>query len=77
MEETQMPSTTVSLSATTDPELCQGHGRCYRLAPAVFEADERGWGRVKLPIVGPEFAAAAQKAAKLCPELAVRVEPAS
>jgi ferredoxin len=25
-----------------DERRCQGHGRCYDLAPDVFEADERG-----------------------------------
>ncbi|MEV0617773.1 ferredoxin [Nonomuraea sp. NPDC050404] len=29
-----------------DPERCQGHGRCYDLAPGVFTADDEGYGQV-------------------------------
>ena len=27
-------------------ERCQGHGRCYDLAPGLFGADEEGYGQV-------------------------------
>jgi ferredoxin len=27
-----------------DQEICQGHGRCYSLAPELFEPDEIGNG---------------------------------
>ena len=27
-----------------DPDKCQGHGRCYDLAPEVFTDDEEGYG---------------------------------
>lgn len=27
---------------SVDPDLCTGHGRCYSLAPDVFDADEVG-----------------------------------
>src|ERR1700678_1734895 len=29
-----------------DPERCQGHGRCYDLAPDLFGADDEGYGQV-------------------------------
>jgi ferredoxin len=29
-----------------DGELCQGHGRCYDLAPDVFGEDDEGYGQV-------------------------------
>ena len=29
-----------------DPERCQGHGRCYDLAPGLFGDDEEGYGQV-------------------------------
>jgi ferredoxin len=29
-----------------DPGLCQGHGRCYDLAPDLFGADDEGYGQV-------------------------------
>ena len=28
-----------------DEERCEGHGRCYALAPAVFEPDDLGDGK--------------------------------
>lgn len=27
---------------SVDPDLCTGHGRCYSLAPEVFDADDVG-----------------------------------
>ena len=29
-----------------DPERCQGHGRCYDLAPGLFGDDDEGFGQV-------------------------------
>ena len=29
-----------------DPERCQGHGRCYDLAPDLFGDDDEGFGKV-------------------------------
>ena len=29
-----------------DPDRCQGHGRCYDLAPDLFAEDEDGYGTV-------------------------------
>jgi ferredoxin len=29
-----------------NPELCQGHGRCYDLSPGLFGDDEEGYGTV-------------------------------
>ena len=29
-----------------NPELCQGHGRCYDLAPGLFGDDDEGYGTV-------------------------------
>jgi ferredoxin len=29
-----------------DSERCQGHGRCYDLAPALFGEDDEGYGQV-------------------------------
>ncbi len=29
-----------------DPERCQGHGRCYDLAPGLFGDDDEGYGTV-------------------------------
>lgn len=56
-----------------DPERCQGHGRCYELAPDLVEDDEFGHGAVRYPDadVQPELEAQARDAALACPERAV------
>ena len=55
-------------------ELCQGHGRCYDLAPGLFEADEEGYGRV---LGDGTVRAGAEDDANLavlnCPEQAIEV----
>jgi len=57
------------------PERCQGHGRCYDLAPELFGADEEGYGQVLGDgLVPPELARAARLAAANCPERAIDVE---
>jgi ferredoxin len=55
-----------------DHERCTGHGRCYALAPEVFEPDDLGQGRVigdgEVP---PGLEGAARRAVANCPEEAV------
>jgi ferredoxin len=58
-----------------DAELCTGHGRCYTLAPDVFDADERGLGLVRGDgEVPPELEKQARQAVANCPEQAIRSE---
>lgn len=58
-----------------DQERCQGHGRCYVLAPELVEPDEIGNGReIGDGAVAPEQEAAARKAQANCPESAVILE---
>ena len=58
-----------------DREKCQGHGRCYALAPSVFDCDDAGYALVREP---GELDAAQEQAARLaadnCPEFAITVE---
>jgi len=55
-----------------DPEKCQGHGRCFALAPELFESDDLGQGVV---IGGGQVAPGQKEAAHLaeqnCPEYAI------
>lgn len=57
-----------------DSGLCQGHGRCYDLAPGLFGEDEEGYGK---PLgdgaVAPEKEQEARRAALNCPENAITV----
>jgi ferredoxin len=59
-----------------DRDKCQGHGRCYALAPTVFDTDDEGYA--VLLVDGTEVPAelenAAQLAADNCPEYAITVE---
>ena len=55
-----------------DPERCQGHGRCYDLAPGLFGDDDEGYGQVLGDgVVGPDQEQAARLAILNCPEHAV------
>ena len=56
-----------------DAELCQGHGRCYTFAPAVFDADEVGHCVVVTGEVAPEHEEAARLGVENCPERALTV----
>jgi ferredoxin len=55
---------------------CQGHGRCYSLAPELFEPDDEG--NSVLLVTGDvpsELEEAAILAADNCPEFAIEIEP--
>jgi len=56
-----------------DEELCHGHGRCYMLAPEVFDADDRGHGLVLVYAPPVELQEKARLAAANCPEHAISV----
>jgi ferredoxin len=55
-----------------DVERCAGHGRCYALAPELFEADEIGNSHERGDgTVTPEHEQLGRIAAANCPEHAV------
>ena len=54
-----------------DPARCQGHARCWALAPETFEIDEEGYSHV---IAGREDSGDepnVRKAIRNCPERAI------
>lgn len=57
-----------------DRSLCSGHGRCFSLAPEVFDYDDEGFGVPKSEVIGPELEAAAGRAVGACPEQAIALE---
>ncbi len=60
------------MRVSVDPVACVGHGRCYDVAPALFEDDEEGYSVVRGDgAVPPGQAEAARLAARLCPERAI------
>ena len=58
-----------------DNDKCQGHGRCYSLAPGLFESDDEGYavltGDGSVPA---DLEHEAQLAADNCPEYAIDIE---
>ncbi len=54
-----------------DPDRCTGHGRCYTLAPDVFDADEVGHCVVLVDEVSGELETQAATAEQNCPESAI------
>ena len=59
------------MHASVDPEVCQGHARCWDICPEVFLLDDEGHAYVELPTVPAEWEAKAQEAAANCPERAI------
>jgi len=56
-----------------DLEKCVGHGRCYVLAPEVFEEDERGHCVLRCVELPPELVDRARLGQANCPERAIEV----
>lgn len=54
-----------------DSEACQGHGRCYAMAPEVYTADDEGCGEVIDAEIGDGLADQARVGALNCPESAI------
>jgi ferredoxin len=55
-----------------DPDKCQGHARCYSLAPELFQVDDYGYSSVLGDgEVAPDLEAKARLAIANCPEFAI------
>ena len=57
-----------------DSEVCQGHGQCVILCPAVFGADEQGFGVVENASVPSDAEEDVARAEACCPERAIHIE---
>jgi ferredoxin len=61
-----------------DAELCQGHGRCFSIAPSIFGFDDLGNGVVLGDgTLTPETLDLARLAQANCPEHAIFIEESS
>jgi ferredoxin len=56
-----------------DHERCTGHGRCYVLAPELFDADDEGYSVLKHADVPPTLEQRARVAELNCPERAIAI----
>ena len=73
-----MEVTPTRIRVHIDADACEGHGRCYVLAPIVFAADGDGHGEVIVSEPDtPELVAAADLAMRNCPESAIHISPAN
>lgn len=61
-----------------DPDKCQGHNRCYALAPELFDVDDYGAAVVIGDgSVPPELEQKARLAVANCPEYAITIDEAN
>jgi ferredoxin len=59
---------------TVDSEKCQGHNRCYAMAPGMFKVDEYGYATPRGDgVLKPDEIELAQKAVANCPEKAIAI----
>jgi ferredoxin len=58
-----------------DPKKCQGHNRCYALAPELFDVDDEGYAsEVNDGVVPASLEDKARRAVANCPEYAISIE---
>lgn len=58
-----------------DADKCEGHNRCYALAPELLDVDDYGYAHETGDgTVPPELEEKARLAAKNCPEYAITLE---
>ena len=68
------PGMTRSLRVAVDADLCQGHNRCYALAPELFDVDDYGTAVVIGDgTVAPDLEDKARLAVANCPEYAISI----
>ena len=57
-----------------DGDRCQGHNRCYAIAPDLFDVDDLGYAReIGDGVVPADREEQARLAAANCPELAIEI----
>ena len=59
------------LRVALDEAACTGHGRCYTLAPDVFDSDDQGHCVVKVAVVDSALLDQARTGVDNCPERAL------
>ncbi|HEY3943520.1 MAG TPA: ferredoxin [Acidimicrobiales bacterium] len=60
---------------SVDADRCSGHGRCYTLAPEVFESDDDGYCLVRPGDIAADLEDKARSGAQNCPERAITLNP--
>ena len=60
---------------SVDAERCVGHGRCYSLAPQIYDSDDVGHSVVLVEDVSGDLEQQALVGAQNCPEEAITLTP--
>jgi ferredoxin len=63
-----------SVKIVLDSDRCTGHGRCYSLAPELFDSDDEGHSVVIAAEVPAGLEAQARLAVENCPESCISLE---
>jgi ferredoxin len=61
------------MRVVVDHELCEGHGRCFAVAPTLYDVDDDGYSAIDDVTVEPGMADAARDGAAACPRQAITV----
>lgn len=61
------------MRAIVDHDRCNGHGRCFAVAPELFDVDDDGYSVVDELSVPAEQEDVAREAAGACPSQAIRL----
>ncbi len=70
--------TDMTYRVEVDQEKCQGHNRCYSLAPELFDVDDLGTASARGDgLVPDELLDKARRAAANCPEYAISLTEVS
>ncbi len=63
------------MKVSVNSDACEGHNRCYAIAPDLFEVDDYGYATAKGDgTVPPDQEDKARLAADNCPEYAITIE---
>ncbi|MGV0836905.1 ferredoxin [Mycolicibacterium thermoresistibile] len=61
------------MRAHVDHERCEGHARCYNIAPDLFDVDDDGYSVVDEMVIPEDRHDDAREAAGSCPRQAIRL----
>ncbi|OBG28478.1 ferredoxin [Mycobacterium alsense] len=61
------------MRVVVDHERCEGHGRCFAVAPSVYDVDDDGYSTVDSVTVAAGMEEAAREGAAACPRQAIAV----
>jgi len=54
-----------------NPDICEGHGQCNAVAPAIYDLEGGGYCLVNSPEVPPDLESQAEQGALACPVQAI------